>query len=187
MRLLSITFGLILTVVASADPPCHVRQVVQPVQQVVHGSIHAATIYHDTHLRIVEVPVPAFVFQTLTAYQPVIQQQQVVVQQTEGVGTDDMLASLLAPSPLSDTPLTEIKQKCSACHSAQAGASKGGLTLFDETGAFKPTTSKTKGLTRAMIADRARSTGEDVMPPGASTNPAKRLSLAAIQYLETAN
>jgi len=152
-------------------------------QQVVQGSIHAATIYHDTHLRIVEVPVPAFVFQTLTAYQPVVQTQQVVVQQTEGVGTDDMLASLLA-QPLND-PLSEIKQKCSACHSAQTGTSKGGLSLFDQAGLFSPSTTKNKGLTRAMIADRARSAGDDVMPPGASTNPAKRLSLAAIQYLET--
>lgn len=182
MRLISIAFGMLLTVAASADPPCQSRQVVchSPVQQVIHGSIHAATIYHDTHLRIVEVPVPAFVFQTLTAYQPAVQQQVAAIQPSIGIGTDESLAALSAPVD----HVGEIRQKCANCHSAQSGSSKGGLTLFDQSGAFKPSTSKANGLTMAMIAARTKSTGDDVMPPGANANPSKRLSLAASQYIE---
>lgn len=185
MRTIAIISVLILTIASSADPPCRAVQ----RQQVIAGSIHAATIFADTHLHLVEVPVPAFVFQTLTAYQPTVQVQQkaVAVQPVavDGVGTDDQLAALLGmvPSQLNAmSPLAEISQKCGSCHSA--GTAKAGLTLLDATGQYNPSTAKNNTLTRSLIASRARSTGEDAMPPGANTNPAKRLSEDAIRFLE---
>lgn len=197
MRLLTLCASLLITVAALADPPC--RQVL-PLsssfthQQIVPHSINAATIFADTHLHIVEVPVPALVFQSLTAYIPPAQVQQVVaqppaavVQQPDGIGTDDKLAALLGatqPQPLSlnSSPLSEISQKCGSCHSG--GSAKGGLTLLDANGQYSPTTSKGGALTRQAIAARARSTGDDAMPPGVNTNPAKRLSEEAIRFLE---
>ncbi len=194
MRLITILATLTLTIAASADPPsrrvCNVPLAYSSTyQQIVPHSINAATIYADTHLNIVEVPVPAFVFQTLTAYIPQAQVQQVPVQQTpiqaapDGVGTDDQLAALLgkAPAPLI-SPLTEIGQKCGSCHSG--GAVKGGLTLIDASGQYNPSTTKNNTLTRSGIAARAKSTGDDAMPPGVLTNPGKRLSEDAIRFLE---
>lgn len=178
MRTIALLVTLLVTVAATAEPPCQVKQVVVP------HSIHAATIFHDTHLRIVEVPVPAFVFQTLTAYQPPAPQVvQTPVQSADGIGTDDMLQSLLG-QPLQADPLGEISQKCASCHSLEKGTSKGGLALFDQNGRYSPTTRSGKQLTKANLAARARSTGSDAMPPGADTNPAKRLSDAAISFLE---
>ncbi len=176
-RIIALIAVLALTIVATADPPCHVRQVIAP-QKVLHSqAIHAATIYHDTHLAIVEVPVPAFVFQTLTAYQPA---QQAISHGTgEGVGTDDMLSAMFS----APDPVMEIRQKCASCHSSEAGTAKGGLTLFDQSGAFRPV-SRNKSLTSGLIAARARSTESDAMPPGVLTNPAKRLSNDAIRFLE---
>jgi len=183
MRILVVLAALVLTVAASADPPC--RQVVPIRQQIVANSIHAATIFADTHLHIVEVPVPAFVFQTLTAYQPVVQVQQQVPAQASptGIGTDDQLAALLgAPQPIVASHSIEIGQKCGSCHIS--GAAKGGLTLLDSAGQYNPTTSKISTLTKNMIADRARSHGDDAMPPGVNSNPAKRLSEEASRFLE---
>lgn len=188
MRILAIISTLLLTIAASADPPC--RQILPVHQKIVANSIHAATIYADTHLHIVEVPVPAFVFQTLTAYQPQVQVQQVVAQPVtvqptapDGIGTDDQLAALLGVQQVTSiSPLAEIGQKCGSCHSG--GAAKGGLTLLDAQGQYNPTTSKNNALTRNLIAARARSTGDDAMPPGVTTNPAKRLSEDAIRFLE---
>lgn len=180
MRLIALVALVSLTAMASADPPCRVVQ----RQQVVANSIHAATIYADTHLHLVEVPVPAFVFQTLTAYQPQVQIQQVATD-PDGIGTDDQLAALLGmsqPQQLAISPVAEIAQKCGSCHSS--GTAKGGLTLLDESGAYRPSTTKNNALTRSMIAARARSAGDDAMPPGVNTNPGKRLSGEAIQSLE---
>lgn len=206
-RIVVILSTLLLTVAASADPPRRFRgscpQVVPFVEhcqeticapsqivshQVIPHSINAATLYADTHLHLVEVPVPYYVFQNLTAYQPApvvqlapvapIQQASVTQGGQDGVGTDEQLAALLG-APQQQTaiqPLAEMKQKCGSCHSAQSGTVKGGLTLFDANGEFAPSTTKNKGLTAALIAARARSTGEDAMPPGVNANPAKRLS-----------
>ena len=128
---------------------------------------------------------PAFVFQTLTAYQPpATQAVQTPVQSADGIGTDDMLQALLGGQPLQADPLGEISQKCAQCHSLEKGASKGGLALFDANGRYSPTTRSGKQLTKATLSARARSTGPDAMPPGADTNPAKRLSDAAISFLE---
>lgn len=181
MRTIAALATIILTTCASADPPCHVKQqqaIIVP-QKVLHSqAIHAATIYHDTHLAIVEVPVPAYVFQTLTAYvQPTVPVQATPAD--TGIGTDSDLASLMAPS---NDPVSEIRQKCATCHSASA--SKGGLSLFNESGEFYPT-SKKQGLTRANLSARAKSTEADAMPPGVNEKPEKRLSAAAIAFLET--
>jgi len=195
VKTIAIIAALTLTIAASADPPgrrvCRTPFIQQTAtyQQVIPHSINAATIYADTHLNIVEVPVPAFVFQTLTAYQPTVQvQQNAVAMQpvaVDGIGTDDQLAALLGASPSQAnamTPLAEIAQKCGSCHSA--GAAKAGLTLLDAAGQYSPSTTKNNALTRSLIALCARSTGEDAMPPGVNTNPAKRLSENAIRFLE---
>lgn len=190
MKTLAILSALLLTVAASADPPCRLVPSITSSathQQVIPHSIHAATIFADTHLHIVEVPVPAFVFQTLTAYQPQVQivQQPVTVQVADGIGTDEQLAALLGPPQSQQTaisPLAEISQKCASCHSG--GSAKGGLTLLDANGQYNPTTAKNNALTRALIAARARSTGDDAMPPGANSNHGKRLSEDAIRFLE---
>lgn len=197
MKTLAILSALTLTIAASADPPgrrvCNTPAAVPLVassthQQIVPHSIHAATIFADTHLHIVEVPVPAFVFQTLTAYQPQVQivqpvGVQPVANQPDGIGTDDQLAALLGAQPVASiTPLAEISQKCGSCHSG--GSAKGGLTLIDANGQYNPTTTKNNALTRNLIAARARSTGEDAMPPGANSNPGKRLPEDAIRFLE---
>lgn len=180
---------LFITQAAYADPPCHIpaRPIVAP-QRLYPHAIHAATVFHDTHLHLVEVPVPAFVFQTLTAYTPPPIIQQVVQPAAPpatpaGVGTDEMLAALMA-GPSEPDPLAEIRQKCASCHSVEKGTSKGGLALFDQAGQFAPTTKSGKTLTRGDLVTRARSTGADVMPPAAATDPSKRLSEAALAYLE---
>lgn len=187
MRIAAALTALIITASAAADPPCRVvhqpSAIVVPQKVLSNHAIHAATIYHDTHLQIVEVPVPALVFQQFNAsvYAPVTAVAQPVAQAPpadQGIGTDADLASLV--QPLND-PAGEIKQKCASCHSASAN--KGGLSLFNESGAFYPT-SKKSTLTRANLAARARSTDADVMPPGANEKPEKRLSEAAIAYLE---
>lgn len=196
MRTLAALAALVMTVAASADPPCNIRHhapVVVP-QRVLHSqAIHSATIYHDTHLHLVEVPVPAYVFQTLTAYQPppiapvqapAPQRQSIIQQADAGVGTDDNLRELLGlASPVMADPTLEIRQKCAKCHSEELGTTKGGLALFDAKGGFAP--ASTKQTNRSLIAARAKATGPEAMPPGADTNPEKRLSELAIRYLET--
>lgn len=161
----------------ATEPPCR--------QQVIPHSINAATIFHQTHLQIVEVPVPAFIFQTLQAYQP----QPAPVQDSattsnSGIGTNDMLLQLLdqQPTPSVYSPLAEIRQKCSSCHDS-SGQAKGGLRLFNEAGEYAPTSNK-QNFTRSQIAARVRSTGSDVMPPSARTDSSKRVSESAAAFLE---
>lgn len=187
MRIIAVLAVLTLSVAASADPPCHSRQVVSRHEQAIvvpqrvyPNAIHAATIFADTHLHVVEVPVPVYVFQTLTALQPAQVPQQVPQQTDAGIGTDDSLAALVGPAP---DYVGEIRQKCASCHSTESGKSIGGLTLFDQAGVFQPTS--TKQINRSLLAARARSTGADAMPPGSDTNPGKKLSDLAIRYLET--
>lgn len=175
-RTIAIISFLILTVAVTADPPC---------RQVVPHSINAATIYHQTHLQIVEVPVPAFFFQTLQAYQTPVQDSVEPV--NSGIGSTEQLLKLLdglasaQNAPIS-TPIEEIRQKCSQCHNSVAG-SKAGLRLFNDAGEYSPVSSN-KALTRQMIAMRARSTGDDAMPPAARLDPSRRLSETAAAYLE---
>lgn len=187
MRTIAALTALCLTAIASADPPCN-RVVPIRHQRVFPHAIHAPTIYQDTHLNIVEVPTPAYFFQTLTAYQPPAQVQapapvQQIQQASDGIGTNESLAALLGSQPPAFDPVAEISQKCASCHSLANGKTKGGLSLFNKEGQFAPTSSKQ--IDRSIIAARTRSLGADAMPPGADTNPAKRLSDAAIQYLET--
>lgn len=182
MRTFAAIVAMLMTVVASAEPPCRQQAIVIP-QRVLHSqAINAATIYHDTHLHIVEVPIPAQVFQTLTAYYQPGPQAGALPPVDTGFGTDTDLAALAAGANALTDPVSEIRQKCASCHSASAN--KGGLSLFNDVGEFYPT-SKKAGLSRSVLSARARSTGEDAMPPGANTKPEKRLSAEAIAYLES--
>lgn len=184
MRIITAITAMLMTVVAAAEPPCrtHQQAIVIP-QRVLHSqAINAATIYHDTHLHIVEVPIPAQVFQTLTAYYQQGPQTGALPPVDTGFGTDTDLAALAANANALTDPVGEIRQKCASCHSASAN--KGGLSLFNDAGEFYPT-SKKAGLSRAVLSTRARSTGDDAMPPGANAKPEKRLSAEAIAYLES--
>lgn len=158
----------------SSEPPCG--------QKVFSHSINAATIYHQTHLQIVEVPVPAFIFQTLQAYQTPAQNSDIPI--NSGIGTNEMLMSILDQigNGSNSLPVDEIRQKCSQCHN-YTGTPKAGLRLFNAAGEYAPT-SGNKALTRQLIAARVRSAGEDVMPPAARLDPSKRLSEAAAAFLE---
>lgn len=161
----------------ASEPPCR--------QQVFSHAINAATIYHQTHLQIVEVPVPAFIFQTLQAYQAQPTPAQVSADSiNSGVGTNEMLMAILdqGGNGSNSLPIDEIRQKCSQCHN-YSGTAKAGLRLFNAAGEYAPI-SNNKSLTRQMIAARVRSSGDDVMPPSARLDASKRLSETAAAFLE---
>lgn len=188
-RLALILAALVITTAASAEPPCRPARLIhvpQIVRQAAASHIHAATVYADTHLHIVEVPVPAYVFQTLYVAPPPSQEAQPapIVAQVEQIGNDNQLAALLG-SQAGPDPAAEIRQKCASCHSYDKA--KGGLALFNELGTFGPSTRNSKPLTRDNLVARARATGAEAMPPGADTQPEKKLSEAALQYLATGN
>lgn len=188
MKYLAALLAVMFTTAASAEPPCRPTRVIH-VPQVVHqvsSHIHAATVYADTHLHIVEVPVPAYVFQTLyVAPPPVTQEAQAApLTQLEQLGSDNQLAALLG-SQAGPDPAAEIRQKCASCHSYDKA--KGGLALFNELGTFGPSTRNAKPLTRDNLVARARATGAEAMPPGSDAQPEKKLSEAALQYLATGN